>query len=340
MKIQILLVFFISYGSKAINSATNNPNTETTIIKHSKFTKKSEESDKNLEVFSKISKFSSKELNSSILKGIKTHSCEQCISYYPSKSLYGYQCIFYYCRESLINKAKLYSKTSEISKSCRSCYKNPENSYYNCVYTHCKSEIIHKVNKIYDKTSKISLYSCKDSCYYDWYYYGYNYDECVEYYCETNQIQIFSPKVPNLLLDKEGPLLNCFDSCFYFFEFKDHLGCIKSVCKDFYYQKRSLKSSVQAYECKKCYELYFDGVLADQEFYQCAVFYCKNEEVEKSFSYKKSAFMRKNEKFSLSFCELCYFSYTGDAFNDCKNYYCKDYLNTTDLLTITEKIPE
>jgi hypothetical protein len=120
------------------------------------------------------------------LIGVK--SCKQCGEFYNEKEVnFQYLCIVNKC-ENIINSKSLLSQSS--SKSCQRCEGFSGNAFKNCASFACKEEIFSVFNDFKSKNNiqvspLVELNECTDSCYYDWYYYGYDFKTCTYEYCRT-----------------------------------------------------------------------------------------------------------------------------------------------------------
>ncbi|OMJ92221.1 hypothetical protein SteCoe_5098 [Stentor coeruleus] len=259
---------------------------------------------------------------------VMTSTCEEC--YYSSS--YSYDCYYYYCKEEVLSK--LFD--GEATENLCSYYSGED--YWNCINSDYKTEIISVLETLYGPKEEESLSSCTDTCYYNWYYYNYDYDSCVYYYCKTEGVDeklITFAMVEN----KVETMSNC-DACYYYYSGDSYYDCIYYYCKSeiidgnklFAGSAKPTSKPVTLSACDDCYWYYYYGYTST--YYDCVYAYCKEEVLtlsEKNFKGKLS-FVQERPEILYSNCELCDYYYTGDAWYDCIYYYCKDEVVDTQQL--------
>lgn len=215
------------------------------------------------------------------LQGLDSNLCQACMEKtYPISSLYTYTCLLNNCQD-LIQKTDLFTNGKSGLETCDNCFSLSGTKFYNCIYWNCKSQILEKSQELFNIKDQINSNTCTDSCYYDWYYYQYDYHVCVYEYCvgsSNKQDDINLVLVPESFTDK-SPKLECSDTCDWYSNTEsEYYDCIWLYCKDMY--KNSLIQGLEELSegCGKCVDQYKDGMYEEGIFYSCCYSNC-NEEI-------------------------------------------------------------
>ncbi|OMJ92188.1 hypothetical protein SteCoe_5060 [Stentor coeruleus] len=232
-------------------------------------------------------------------KGGVQLDCNEACYYYTYTDDDYYECTFYYCKSFTIEKlsTSISSKKIETYTNCDTCYDNyfygyyTYNEYNDCYYIWCKISDSNIIKTV--KTESIKLSYC-DDCW-TYYYYGYltfsEYNSCYNYYCKNDKDSV------KILIKNIGQELDI--------------------------------NSIQTSYCDDCWTYYYYEYLTYSEYYECAKFYCKENDVKNLDSKAQKIELIKSQNKKLDYCSDCadylysgYFTYSG--YEDCAYRYCKN----------------
>lgn len=249
-------------------------------------------------------------------------SCQVCTeSLSDDKAWY---CYYTYCQE-IYSKSSLFNGVSEAKQgTCSECLLYSDSNYNSCVFHFCKSEILVLIKSLYSIPDN-SLDSCTSKCYYEWYYYNYDYDDCILSICKTEGVSELSLSFSMVENNKKQELSNC-DACYYYYTNDKFYDCITEYCKQEILNRQNLFSFSESTEktqttiggCHDC--AYYN------DYYKCAQDNCKDK--IKDLAYKffegKASFVSVRPEILYTNCELCDYFYTGENWETCVYYYCKN----------------
>ena len=198
-------------------------------------------------------------------------ACEPCAQYYsPEEVEFQYSCIVQNCKSEFVNKKSLL--LSNPSGFCSQCGQFSDAEFHNCAVLFCKAEIqlgfeqFKSENSLNVLDSVVKLSECTDSCYYDWYFYGFNYYTCAYEYCKTTE----NARVPIALKEKFS--LNDYKS--------QCVGsnlpyCVVNLCQA--EELSALTSSTRDSKCSDCSVSFKNNKLTGQGFKACVALSCLTE---------------------------------------------------------------
>ena len=204
-------------------------------------------------------------------RSVYFNTCEQCAQYYsPPEVEFQYICIVQNCKSEFVNKPSLL--LSKPSGFCSECSQFSDDEFHNCAVFFCKAEIESEFeqfkleNSLSMLESIVKLNECTDSCYYDWFFYGYDYNTCAYEYCRT----IEDSKAPISLKNK--------------FSLKDYKSqcagntqpyCIINMCQS--QDLNELTSNTKNSKCSDCALALFNNQITEKGFKACVVLSCLSD---------------------------------------------------------------
>ncbi|OMJ89714.1 hypothetical protein SteCoe_8079 [Stentor coeruleus] len=273
---------------------------------------------------------------------VEGSSCEG--TCYMDWYFYGsdyFTCASKFCKgersENLITIPEFIQEKGGVQLDCYdTCYYyyGYSNSYYDCVYYYCKTLTTEKLAASIP-TNKVETYTECDECY-DYYYYGYltysEYVDCYYNWCKNSDSKMIKAvKVDSVMLSTCDDCWTLYyygymtyseyDSCYYYYCKEDKESAVillENVGKEL-----NIKSVKTSY-CDDCWTYYYYGYLTYNEYYNCAYYYCKENEIKTA---EKTELSVKTEK--LYYCDDCYYYYsygyfTYSEYYNCVYYYCKE----------------
>ena len=198
---------------------------------------------------------------------VKVNSCVDCLKS-QEESEFQYLCYDKNCKSAAFSKDLLL--TSSSSKGCQKCGKYSDEKFSNCAYFACRSEMKNLISIDHSLSlkslSSINLNECTDSCYYDWYYYGYDYKVCVYEYCNSRE-----PMTRPINFKSIEHKNTCKNSC----SSLSSVSCLAAFCEQSTLQSIS-RNSLEA-QCRTCSQDLDKEVLTAYGFRACAAAYCRKE---------------------------------------------------------------